>query len=258
MARDISKLKEAQQALLKGKERAEQASLIKSQFLSIMSHEIRTPLNAVVGMSHFLMQENPRPDQLENLKTLQFCAENLTGLINDILDYSKIESGKIELELVPFDLRMLISRLVHSYSFQASEKNLELSCQIDDSISDSLIGDPIRIGQIVNNLISNAIKFTEKGEVSMQLTNLSQTEDEMRIRFVCSDTGIGIPSEKMDSIFEEFTQPSSDTTRKYGGTGLGLTIVKRLVQLHRSDIEVHMKPEGGTDFPFELTFKNSI
>lgn len=254
IARDISKLKETQHALIMEKERAEQASMVKSQFLSIMSHEIRTPLNAVVGMSHFLMHEDPRPDQLENLKTLQFSAENLTGLINDILDYSKIESGKIELEFVSFDLRTAVSRLVHSYTFQASEKDLELKYEIDESLPDAVIGDPIRIGQIVNNLISNAIKFTERGEICLHLKTVGRQEGQIQVEFVCSDTGIGIAEDKKQAIFEAFTQASTDTTRKYGGTGLGLTIVRRLIELHGSEIEVRSKPEGGTEFIFELSF----
>ncbi|MHA7128305.1 PAS domain S-box protein [Algoriphagus namhaensis] len=255
IARDISKLKEAQAALLEQKEKAEQASLIKSQFLSIMSHEIRTPLNAVVGMAHFLMEENPREDQLENLRTLQFSAENLTGLINDILDYSKIESGKIELESVPFDLRQLITRLIHSYSFQAHEKNLELQCIIDEDIPDLLLGDSIRLGQIINNLVSNAIKFTDKGEVVLRASAVQIDEEKTEILFECIDSGIGIPEEKKESIFEAFTQASSDTTRKYGGTGLGLAVVKRLIELHGSAIELKNRDAGGTEFSFNLTFQ---
>jgi len=255
IARDISKLKEAQLELLKAKERAEQASIAKSQFLSVMSHEIRTPMNAVIGLSHLLMDEEPRPDQLENLRTLQFSAENLMGLINDILDFNKIDSGKLELESVSFDLRNLINRIVHSHSFQANEKSLKISAEIDGSIPNQLIGDQVRIGQIVNNLISNAIKFTEKGFVRIKL-QLAKTEGVYCfIRFIFEDTGIGIPDQKLDSIFEAFTQASSETTRKYGGTGLGLAIVKRLVEIHGGAIKVSSKPNEGSNFEFTIKFE---
>lgn len=256
IARDISKLKEAQNELVKAKERAEQASLIKSQFLSVMSHEIRTPMNAVIGLAHFLMEDNPRADQLENLKTLQFSAESLMALINDILDYNKIDSGKVELEKMPFDLKNLIRRIVHSHSFQANEKSLELFIEIDETIPKSILGDSVRIGQIVNNLLSNAIKFTEKGFVKIRLSKKSKPQDGITsIQFGFEDTGIGIPDEKLETIFEAFTQASSETTRKYGGTGLGLAIVKRLVELHGGAIKYKANPLGGSIFEFTLEFE---
>jgi PAS domain S-box-containing protein len=255
IARDISRLKEAQLELLMAKERAEQASVAKSQFLSVMSHEIRTPMNAVIGLSHFLLEENPRPDQLENLRTLQFSAENLMGLINDILDYNKIDSGKLELESVPFDLRNLINRIVHSHSFQANEKALKISAEIDGGIPNQLIGDSVRIGQIVNNLVSNAIKFTERGFVRISL-QLENTEGSFCfIRFAFEDSGIGIPEQKLETIFEAFTQASSATTRKYGGTGLGLAIVKRLVEIHGGEIIVHSIPNEGSTLEFIIKFE---
>lgn len=256
IARDISKLKEAQDELVKAKERAEQASLIKSQFLSVMSHEIRTPMNAVIGLAHFLMEDNPRADQLENLKTLQFSAESLMALINDILDYNKIDSGKVELEKMPFDLKNLIRRIVHSHSFQANEKSLELFVEIDETIPKSILGDSVRIGQIVNNLLSNAIKFTEKGFVKIKLSKKSKPQDGIAsIQFGFEDTGIGIPDEKLETIFEAFTQASSETTRKYGGTGLGLAIVKRLIELHGGEIKYKANPLGGSIFEFTLEFE---
>lgn len=255
IARDISRLKEAQSELLMAKERAEQASVAKSQFLSVMSHEIRTPMNAVIGLSHFLIEENPRPDQLENLRTLQFSAENLMGLINDILDFTKIDSGKLELESVPFDLRNLINRIVHSYSFQANEKALKISAEIDGGIPNQLIGDSVRIGQIVNNLVSNAIKFTERGFVRISL-QLDKTEGIYSfIRFSFEDSGIGIPEQKLDTIFEAFTQASSATTRIYGGTGLGLAIVKRLVEIHHGQITVTSIQKEGSTFEFTIKFE---
>lgn len=255
IARDISKLKEAQRELLLAKEMAEMASQAKSQFLSIMSHEIRTPMNAVIGLAHFLMEEDPRPDQLENLKTLQFSAESLMALINDILDFNKIESGKVELESIPFDLKYLIQRIIHSHSFQAHEKPIEILTEFDRAIPELVIGDSIRIGQVVNNLISNAIKFTERGQVKVSLKALNKEADKVKILFRFVDTGIGIPQDKVAGIFEAFTQASSSTTRKFGGTGLGLAIVKRLIHLHGGKIDYHPNPQGGSIFEFELEFE---
>jgi CheY-like chemotaxis protein/nitrogen-specific signal transduction histidine kinase len=255
VARDISRLKQAQLELLVAKERAEQASIAKSQFLSVMSHEIRTPINAVIGLSHFLMEENPRPDQLENLRTLQFSAENLMGLINDILDYNKIDSGKLELESVPFDLRNLINRIVHSHSFQANARALKIIAKIDSEIPNQLIGDSIRIGQIVNNLVSNAIKFTETGFVRISLHLEKKEGSFCFIHFVFEDSGIGIPEQKLETIFEAFTQASTATTRKYGGTGLGLAIVKRLVEIHGGEIIVTSIPNEGSTFVFTIKFE---
>lgn len=256
VVRDISKLKQAQAELLKAKENAEEASRIKSQFLSVMSHEIRTPMNAVIGLSHFLMEDDPRPDQLENLKTLQFSAESLMALINDILDYNKIDSGKVELELLPLDLRNLLHRIIHSHSFQAHEKGLKISCEIDESIPQLVIGDQIRLGQIINNLVSNAIKFTEKGSVKISLQEKERDPKlGSRILFRFEDTGIGIPQEKIGNIFEAFTQASSETTRKYGGTGLGLAIVKRLVEMYGGEIHYSPNPSGGSVFEFEIALQ---
>ncbi|NVJ85617.1 MAG: PAS domain S-box protein [Algoriphagus sp.] len=256
IARDISKLKEAQKELVKAKENAEEASRIKSQFLSVMSHEIRTPMNAVIGLSHFLMEDDPRPDQLENLKTLQFSAESLMALINDILDYNKIDSGKIELEHLPLDLRHLLHRIIHSHSFQAHEKGLKISCEFDESIPQWLLADSLRIGQVINNLVSNAIKFTEKGFIRIRLQERGTDPDgRIRVQFRFEDTGIGIPADKATHIFEAFTQASSDTTRKYGGTGLGLAIVKRLVELFEGEINYYPNPEGGSIFEFEVPFQ---
>ncbi|REG88650.1 PAS domain-containing hybrid sensor histidine kinase/response regulator [Algoriphagus antarcticus] len=254
IARDITVLKQAQKDLFKAKERAEQASMAKSQFLSIMSHEIRTPMNAVIGLAHFLMEDNPRADQLENLRTLQFSAENLMALINDILDFNKIDAGKIELENVPFNLKVLVNRIVHSYSFQAKEKALKISTEIDGEIPQNLLGDSIRIGQIVNNLLSNSIKFTNKGQVKTSLQLVNREGNECEINFRIEDSGIGISEEKMVSIFEAFTQASTSTTRKFGGTGLGLAIVKRLVELHGSKVKVSSTLSVGTIFEFSLKF----
>jgi CheY-like chemotaxis protein len=212
-------------------------------------------MNAVIGMAHLLIEDEPRPDQLENLKTLQFSAENLLGLINDILDYSKIDSGKVELEKVNFELSNVFNRILHSYSYQAREKSLQVIFDADPKLPQNLIGDPVRLGQIVNNLVSNAIKFTEKGFIKIKLTNENENEKTIAIRFDFEDSGIGIPKEKLDLVFEAFTQASAATTRKYGGTGLGLAIVKRLVQLFGAEIKAYQREEGGTRFTFTAVFE---
>ncbi|WP_304517892.1 PAS domain S-box protein [Cecembia rubra] len=255
IARDITQLKEAQREMLLAKEKAEQASKVKSQFLSIMSHEIRTPMNAVIGMAHLLIEDNPRPDQLENLKTLQFSAENLLGLINDILDFTKIDSGKVELEKLEFELKNVINRIIHSYTYQAREKALDIQFEYDGEIPPKLIGDPVRLGQVVNNLISNAVKFTQQGFIRIVLKRVDEDSEDIKVQFDFEDTGIGIPEEKMATVFEAFTQASAETTRKYGGTGLGLAIVKRLVNLFGGDILIKQRPGGGTVFSFTIKFQ---
>lgn len=254
IARDISSLKEAKKELYLSKEKAEKALLAKSQFLSIMSHEIRTPMNAVIGMSHLLMEGNPREDQLENLKTLQFSAENLLELINNILDFSKMDSGKIELEKIPFNIQDILQRIIHSCTYQIRQKNLDMVVDIDPYLPKLVVGDPVRLAQVINNLLSNAIKFTDEGSVRISLEVVDRRKKQVTIRFVFEDTGIGIPPEKIDVIFEAFSQASINTTRKYGGTGLGLAIVKKLINLFGSHITVRSEPGKGSCFQFDITF----
>ncbi|SEJ73992.1 PAS domain S-box-containing protein [Cyclobacterium xiamenense] len=255
IARDITKLKETQKELYKAKEKAEAALNAKSQFLSVMSHEIRTPMNAVIGLSHLLLEDNPREDQLENLRTLQFSAENLLGLINDILDFNKIDSGKLILEKVPFEPKNLINRIIHSYSYQIRDKSLEIIYEPDFDLPELLIGDPVRIAQILNNLISNAIKFTDRGYIKISLDRIKQQDNWVTIRFTVKDTGIGIAKNKVKTIFDAFTQASTDTTRKYGGTGLGLAIVKKLTKLFGTQIRLESKLGEGSTFWFDVAFE---
>lgn len=254
IARDITKLKEAKKELYHAKVKAEQASLAKSQFLSFMSHEIRTPMNAVIGMIHLLIEGKPREDQLEDLRTLEFSAENLMGLINDILDFSKMDSGKIELEKVNFNLKNVVQKIIHSHTFQIREKSLEMIQDFDPKLPEEVTGDPVRFAQVINNLLSNAIKFTHSGFVRIGMKAVDGPADKLNVRISIEDTGIGIPEEKKDLIFEAFSQASSDTTRKYGGTGLGLAIVKKLMELFESRIMISSKPEGGSIFEFEIAF----
>ncbi|HWB26057.1 MAG TPA: PAS domain S-box protein [Chitinophagaceae bacterium] len=252
----ITGQKEASEALKKAKEQAEQAAIAKSQFLTTMSHEIRTPMNAVIGFTHLLMR-NARDDQKEFLRILKFSGENLLVLINDILDFSKIEAGKIEIEEVDFDVKEQINTIKAALQHKAKSKGLQLKLLIDSDIPDFVMGDPVRLGQIITNLATNAVKFTETGSVIISAMVIKQTKEVVTIHFEVKDTGIGIPEDKQQDIFESFTQASSDTTRKFGGTGLGLTITKRLLELMGSQINLQSKPGEGSVFSFDLAFKNS-
>ncbi|WP_051360098.1 PAS domain S-box protein [Adhaeribacter aquaticus] len=254
---DISEQKEVQQMLFKAKEQAEQGTLAKSQFLSTMSHEIRTPMNAVIGITNLLLQNNPKPDQMESLKVLKFSAENLLVLINDILDFTKIEEGKIEFEEVDFSLRDLISNIRAAQLQKADEKGLRLKLMLDEDLPETLVGDPVRIGQVLTNLINNAVKFTEAGGVTVEVVLKQHDDAWATISFNIKDTGIGISDDKIPYIFDLFTQASPDITRKFGGTGLGLAISKKLLQLQGSAIDVKSKLGAGTTFSFELKLKIS-
>jgi PAS domain S-box-containing protein len=252
---DISERRDKEQHLIRAKEEAEDIALAKQNFLSMMSHEIRTPMNAVIGITHLLLQEDPRKDQLENLNILKFSADNLLVLINDILDYSKIDAGKITLEEVEFKLSDLIVSIEQSMLHKAQEKGIEIDLDLDEALPENVIGDPVRISQILNNLVSNAIKFTQRGLVRIEVKVKERTEHYEDIDFAVSDTGIGIPADKMEYIFESFTQASSDTTRRFGGTGLGLAITKRLLEMQGSQIMVNSVEGLGSRFYFTLRLK---
>lgn len=240
--------------LMAAKEQAEKSAKAKENFLSTMSHEIRTPMNAIIGMTHLLIDENTNKEQDENLKTLKFSADNLLVIINDILDFSKIDAGKVEFEDVDFSLKELLHGIEHSLALQAAEKNLTFEFKLDDKIPDIVIGDPVRINQILTNLITNAIKFTKIGGIYTAVTFKEQIDDKVTLTFSVRDTGIGIRKEKQGVIFESFEQASNDTTRKYGGTGLGLTITKRLLELRNSQIYLESEPGVGSHFYFDFEF----
>ena len=234
------------------------AAQSKSDFLSTMSHELRTPLNSVIGMAELLSDELTSPEQEENLKILNFSAASLHTLINDILDYNKLGSEKLYLEAIGVNLYSLMHDICSGLKIQAREKGLDLILDIDQEIDSVPIStDPTRISQIIFNLAGNAIKFTSSGSVKIQLQVIGKDTDFINIRFAITDTGIGIDAEKLETIFEPFTQASTSTTRNYGGTGLGLAIVKRLLTLFESSVLVESQPGVGSKFWFDIKFKRN-
>jgi PAS domain S-box-containing protein len=254
---DITSKKKVELELIAAKEQALQLSRAKDMFISVMSHEIRNPLNAVIGVSRLLIDNNPLESQKENLDILQFSAENLMTLINDVLDFTKIETGNIELEKAEVNLREMIHRIVTSMQYRANENNIYLKETVDEALPEFVIADSARLVQVLLNLVSNAIKFTEKGGVTIDLKVLEDTNTNIRIKFSVTDTGIGIANDKLSTIFESFKQAEADTTRKYGGTGLGLAISKRLIELHDSRINVDSVLGQGSTFWFIITFNKA-
>lgn len=248
-------LREKNNELEIAKERIEKASKARSEFLSTVSHELRTPLNAINGISHLLLEDKPKASQIEYLKSLKFSGNYLLTYINEILEINRIESNNIEIEKISFNVRELLHNIQNSLKEQASQNNNDFILHIDKEVPEILIGDPTKLSQIFINLINNALKFTENGTITVNSRLIHKNDDNCSIKFEIQDTGIGIPKDKLESIFESFAQGSVEINRKYGGTGLGLTIVKRLVSLMGGKISVSSEINNGSIFTFNLDFK---
>lgn len=252
---DITDRVKSEKALEKAKEMAEESVKVKEQFFANMSHEIRTPMNGIIGLSAVLQRTELNEEQRTYLDAIHTSSERLLVIINDLLDFSKMEAGKMQLEETPFNLRELISQNIELLNPKALERGNRLKVIVDQEVPEKVLGDSVRLSQVLTNLIGNAIKFTENGLIRVVVDNLKDNPDSATLEFEIQDSGIGIPEDKLNSIFESFTQASNETTRKYGGTGLGLTISRQLIEMAGGNLKVRSKPGEGSTFTFILTFK---
>jgi signal transduction histidine kinase len=244
---DISERKRAQEA-------AEAGNRAKSEFLDNMSHEFRTPMNGVLGMAELLLDTNLADEQREYLNMLKMSADSLLAIINDVLDFSRIEAGKLDMDPIEFKVREIVQGVTQTFVSAAHQKNLKLDSRIANEVPEVLVGDPLRLRQILVNLVGNAVKFTTRGEVAVGVSLESVGEQNVRLRFTIRDTGVGIPPEKLKVIFEAFSQADNSSTRKFGGTGLGLTISSRLVELMGGEIWAESNSGSGSQFQFTAQF----
>lgn len=257
---DISAQKEYESELIKAKNEAIAAKKVKEVFLANMSHELRTPINGIIGISNLLANTSLEPQQKEMIRLLEISSQSLLGVVNDILDLSKIESGKFTIVRKEINLKELLKSVTDILRFKADEKLVKLVLDIDSSVPNYIDADGLRLNQILMNLLSNAVKFTEKGKVTLKVTAKNQKSNSVQISFAVIDTGIGIPAHRLNNIFESYVQAEDDTTIKFGGTGLGLTIVKKLAELKGGTIKVESQLGKGTTFTFTNTFniQNSL
>lgn len=254
---DITDRKKYEKVLMDGKAKAEEAARAKAEFLYTMSHEIRNPLNAIIGIGNLIQDTSLDDLQKEYARILQLSSSNLLDLVNNLLDLGKLESGKEKLEKRNFSLNQLLEVLLHSFKLRVEEKKIKLKVEYPQNLPENLLGDPVKLNQILTNLLTNALKFTKEGFVKLIIAETERSDNEIALQFTVCDTGIGIPQDKLKIIFQEFSQASYDVNMEYGGTGLGLTISQKLLQMFESTLTVASEEGKGSEFNFDLKFKIS-